>query len=97
MMSRKMVFHGRKIAIGLTNAGPGPKLSNAGPPQNHLSGPPKKLFLDGDAKERAPKGRCQARGVCRHAPPQKILRNFTLFWRLFVRFEPLKLLSFNKV
>ena len=29
--------------------------------------------------------------------PQKILRNLTLFWRLFVRFEPLKFLSFNKV
>ena len=74
----------------------GPKLGNAGPPQNHLSGPPKILFLDGDAKERAPKGRCQAWGVWGHAP-QKILRNLTLFWRLFVRFEPLKFLSFNEV
>ena len=27
-------------------------------------------------------------------PPKKILRNLTLFWRLF---EPLKFLSFNKV
>ena len=27
-------------------------------------------------------------------PPEKILRNLTLFWRLF---EPLKFLSFNKV
>ena len=33
-------------------------------------------------------------GAC---PSQKILRNLTLFWRLFVRFEPLKFLSFNKV
>ena len=63
----------------------GPKLGNAGPP--------KIFFLDGDAKERAPKGRCQARGVWEHAP-QKILRNLTLFWRLF---DPLKFLSFNKV
>ena len=30
-------------------------------------------------------------------PAQKILRNLTLFWRLFVRFESLKFLSFNKV
>ena len=31
------------------------------PPRNHLSAPPKKFLLDGDTKERAPKGRCQAR------------------------------------
>ena len=66
----------------------GPKLGNAGPP--------KIFFLDGDAKERAPKGRCQARGYGGMLP-QKIMRNLTLFWRLFVRFEPLKFLSFNKV
>ena len=54
------------------------------------------FFLDGDTKERASKGRCQARGVWGHAP-QKILRNLTLFWRLFVRVEPFKFLSFNKV
>ena len=30
-------------------------------------------------------------------PPQKISRNLTLFWRLFVRFEPSKFLSFNEV
>ena len=29
--------------------------------------------------------------------PQKILRNLTLFWRLFVRFEPLKFLRFNSL
>ena len=57
---------------------------------------PLKFFLGGDAKERAPKGRCQPRGVWGHAP-QKILRNLTLFWRLFVRFEPLKFPSSNKV
>ena len=66
------------------------------PPRNHLSGSPKNFFLDGDTKEPAPKGRCQARGVWIHAP-QKILRNLTLFWGLFVRFEPLIFLSFNKV
>ena len=64
-----------------------------GPPRNHLSGPPKNCFLDGDAKEQAPKGRRQARGVWGHAR-QKILQNLTLFWRLF---EPLKFRSFNKV
>ena len=66
------------------------------PPRNHLSGPPKFFFLDRDTKERAPKGQCQAKGVWGHVP-QKILRNLTLFWRLFVRFEPLKFLNFNKV
>ena len=39
-------------------------------PRNDLSGPPKIFFLDGDAKERAPKGRCQARGVWGHAPTE---------------------------
>ena len=33
----------------------GLKLGNAGPPE--------KIFLDGDTKERASKGQCQARGV----------------------------------
>ena len=66
----------------------GTKLGNAGPP---------KIFSwtviqrseprRGDAKLRGSEG----------MPPQKILRNLTLFWRLFVRFEPLKFLSFNKV
>ena len=67
-----------------------------GPPRNHLSGPPKKFFLDGDTKERAPKGDAKL-GGSGGMPPQKILRNLTLFWRFFVRFEPLKFLSFNKV
>ena len=74
----------------------GAKLGNVGAPRNHVSGPPKIFFLDGDAKEQAPKGRCQARGSG-GIPPQKNLRNLTLFWRLVVRFEPLKFLSFNKV
>ena len=30
-------------------------------------------------------------------PPQKILRNLTLVWRLFGRFEPLRYLSFSKI
>ena len=66
-----------------------PKLGNASPhPPKSFFGAPK-IFLNGDTKERAPKGRCQARGVWGRAP-QKILRNLTLFWGLFVRFEPLK-------
>ena len=40
------------------------------PHRNHLSGPPKIFFLDGDTKERGPKGQCQARGVWGHAPPE---------------------------
>ena len=56
-------------------------------------GPLNSFFFDGDTKERAPKGRCQARGSG-GMPPQKILRNLTLFWKLFVRFKPLKFLSF---
>ena len=66
------------------------------PPEIIFRGPLKYFFLDGDAKERVPKGRCQAR-ECGGMPPHKILRNLTLFWRLFVRFEPSKVLSFNKV
>ena len=31
----------------------GPKLGNAAPPKNHLSGPPKNVFLNSDTKERA--------------------------------------------
>ena len=74
----------------------GAKLGNVPPPQNHLSGLLQIFFLDGDTKEQAPKGQCQARGSG-GMPPQKILRNLTLFWRLAVRFQPLKFLSFNKV
>ena len=61
---------------------PGPKLGNAAPPQNHLSGPPKYFFLDGDTKERAPKGRCQARGVWGHGPSE-IFAEFDLILEAF--------------
>ena len=69
---------------------PGPKLGNAvppPPPRNHLLGPPKNFFLDGDAKERASKGRCQARGVWGHAssPPEKFAE-FHLILEAFCAF-----------
>ena len=67
------------------------------PPPEIVFRGPLKFFFDGDAKERAPKRRCQARGSGGMPPPQKILQNLTLLWRLFVRFEPLKFLSFIKV
>ena len=60
----------------------GPKLGNAGPPKIIFRGPLKYFFLDGDAKERAPKGRCQARGVWGHAPPE----NFAEFDLILVAF-----------
>ena len=66
------------------------------PPKNDLSGPPKNFFLDGDTKERVPKERCQTRGVWGHAPPKNFVE-FDLILEAFVRFEPLKFLSFNKV
>ena len=40
------------------------------PPRNHLLRPPKNFFYDSDTKERAPKGRCQARGSG-SMPPRK--------------------------
>ena len=55
----------------------GPKLGNVGPPKN--------FFLDGDAKEQAPKGRCQARGVWGHAP-QKKFAEFDLVLETFCAF-----------
>ena len=66
----------------------GPKLGNAAPasPQNHLSGPPKS-FSWMVMQKSEPR---------RSVAKLEILRNSTLFWRLFVRFEPLKFLSFNK-
>ena len=76
--------------------GSGSKLGNACSPRNHLSGPPKSFFLDGDAKERAPKKRCQVRGVWGQVPPENFAE-FALVLEVFVRFEPLKFLSVNKV
>ena len=55
-------------------------------PRNHLPGPPKIFFLDGDAKERAPKGRCQARGVWGHARPPENLAEFHLILETFCAF-----------
>ena len=69
------------------------KLGNAAPPQNHLSGPPKKFFLDGDIKERAPKERCQARGVWEHAPPEKFAE-FDLILEAFCAFGAFKIPQF---
>ena len=65
---------------------PGPKLGNAPlPPRNHLWGPPKIFFLAGDAKERAPKGRCQAWGVWGHAIPENFAE-FDLILETFCEF-----------
>ena len=76
---------------------PGPKLGNAGlPPKIIFRGPLKYFFLDGDAKDLPRRGDAKL-GGSGDMPPQKILRNLTLFWRLFVRFEPSKFLSFNEV
>ena len=62
-----------------------------GPPRNHLSGPPKICFLDGDAKERAPKGRCQATGVWGgHAPPENFAE-FHLILEAFCAFGAFKI------
>ena len=74
----------------------GPKLGNAGPPRNQCWPPPKFFSWMVIQKNEIPRGNSQL-GGSGGMPPQKILRNLTLFWRLFVRFEPLKFLSFNKV
>ena len=55
------------------------------PPRNHLSGPPKKIFYDGDTKERAPKGRCQAIGGCGGMPPENFAE-FDLILEAFCAF-----------
>ena len=55
------------------------------PPRNHLSGPPKNFFLDGDAKERAAKGRCQAWGFRGHALPENFAE-FHLILEAFCAF-----------
>ena len=74
-----------------------PKLGNAAPPtRNHLSGALK--FFPWMVMQKSEPRRGDAKlGGSGGMPPQKILRSLTLFWRLFVRFEPLKFLSFNKV
>ena len=76
----------------------GAKLGNAGPPPEIIFRGPLKFFSwmvmqkseprRGDAKLRGSGGAC---------PPRKFFLIFTLFWKLFVRLEPLKLLSFDKV
>ena len=73
---------------------PGPKLGNAGPPRNHLSGPPKIFFLDGDAKERAPKGRCQATGVWGGMPHPENFAKFHLILEAFCAFGAFKIPQF---
>ena len=53
-------------------------------PRNHLSGPPKNFFLDGDTKERAPKGQCQAGGL--GACPPKNFAEFDFILEAFCAF-----------
>ena len=65
--------------------GAGPKLGNVGPSRNHLLGPPKNFFLNGDAKERATKGRCQAWGVWGHVLPENFVE-FDLILEAFCAF-----------
>ena len=55
----------------------GAKLGNAGPPRS--------FFLDGGTKERAPKGRCQARGIWGQAPPENFAE-FDLILEAFCTF-----------
>ena len=55
------------------------------PPRNHLSGRPQIFFSDDDTKERAPKGRCQARRVWGHAPPENFAE-FDLILEAFCAF-----------
>ena len=66
----------------------GPKLGSAGPP---------KIFSWMVIQKSEPRTGDAKLGGLRVCPPQKILRNLTLFRRLFVRFGLLKFLSFNKV
>ena len=68
----------------------------APPPEIIFRGPLKFFSLMVMQKSEPRRGDAKLGGVGA-CPSQKILRNFTLFWRLFVRFEPLKFLSFNKV
>ena len=74
----------------------GPKLGNAPPPEIIFRGPLKMFSWMVMQKSEPRRGDAKLGGYG-NMPTQKILRNLTLFWRLFVRFEPLKFLSFNKV
>ena len=56
----------------------------------NLSGPPKTFFLDGDTKKRATKGRCQAKRVWGHAPPE----NFAEFDLISEAFRAFKISQF---
>ena len=74
----------------------GPKLGNAGPPPKSSFGP-LKIFSWMVMQKSEPRGGDAKLGRSGGMPLQKILRNLTSIWRLCVRFEPLKFLSFNKV
>ena len=56
-----------------------------GAPPKSSFGAPKHFFLNGDAKERALKGRCQARGVWGHALPENFAE-FHLILEAFCAF-----------
>ena len=56
-----------------------------GPPRNHFSRPPKIFFLDGDTKERDPKGQFPAKGVWGHASPENFAE-FDLILEAFCAF-----------
>ena len=75
----------------------GPKLGNAGPPPEIIFRGPLKFFSWMVMQKSEPRRGDAKLGGSGGMPFQKILRNLTLFWRLFVRFEPSKFLSFNKV
>ena len=81
-------FSGKKEA--------GPKLGNAAPPKIIFWGP-LKIFSWMVIQKSKPRRGDAKLGKSGGMPPQKILRNLTLFWKIFVRFELLKFLSFNKV
>ena len=76
--------------------GAGPKLGNAPPPKIIFPGPLKFFSWMVIQKSKPQRGDVKL-GKSGGMPPQKILRNLTLFWRIFVRFELLNILSFNKV
>ena len=56
-----------------------------GPPPEIIFRGPLKIFLDGDAKEQAPKGRCQAWGVWGHPLPENFAE-FDLILEVFGAF-----------